>query len=72
MSHPEFSAEELISANQGRKEAGEKVDLLPHLRKEIHFLRGKQVSACLECLPRDDGRPQKQEKPVMLLLHGDG
>ena len=69
MSHPEFSAEGLISASKDRKKAGEKVDLLPHLRMEIHFLGGKQQLTCLEGLPRDGSEPQKQEKPVLLLLH---
>jgi len=47
------------------------VDLLPQMREEIHFLRGKQQLACLVGLPREGSEPQKQEKPVVLLLHGE-
>jgi hypothetical protein len=69
MSHPEISPEGLLSASKDRKKAGEKVDLHPQMREEIHLVGGKQQLTCLEGLPRDGSEAQKQEKPVLLLLH---
>jgi len=47
------------------------VDLLPQLREQIHVLVEKQKRQCLDRLPGVEGEPQKQEKPVLLLLHGE-
>ncbi len=43
----------------------------PQLRAHPHVLVGKQKCQNVERLPGAEGGPQKQERPVLLLLHGE-
>jgi hypothetical protein len=72
MSHPEISPVGLRGAKKERRETGDKADLLSPVRERISFLVGKQKFVGWECFAQEARWAQKQETPVLLLLHGGG